>query len=433
MARVPLPRRITDSLRRVGVLRTLTGVVGLVVLLAPVILWAAGERATAVENRPFAARPALDQGWEATDQATAFFTDRVPVRNAAIDLRRTVSDRLFGEPPPPAARSGPVGAGGAASGGTRYVQDRSLQVLEGREGTLFFGEEFARACRPDAPTSETLEQVRRLALGLRAAGKRAAIVIVPDKSGVETELLPKDLPERGCAAKARQERFDGLRRLGLPEVVDVQSDLLRLRRSGVRPYLRLDTHVSSRGSATFLASVVRRLDPRVARSAPLERTGTERAQGDLTVIQGQPAEGPDEIYRFARPGVTVLPGGQLDPLGGFPLFHLAATGTRAHPVVPGRTAWFGDSFTERALPQMEPLFADLWRVPELTRGPARERPEEALGLVLDQFRQAENVVVELVERTAFGRAKGSIFYPPTVDRILAALREAPGAQATERR
>jgi hypothetical protein len=178
----------------------------------------------------------------------------------------------------------------------------------------------------------------------------------------------------------------------------------------------------------LVASVVGTLEPRALRTARLERTGISRATGDLTIIQGEPIAGRDVVQRFVRPGVVVQPEGLIDPLGGFPLRRLGAVGTRERPVVGGRTAWYGDSFTQRAVPQIAPFFADLWRVVELTRVTALQRPDEALALVVDQFRQADTIVLELVERTAFGRVSGSIFARPTVDRLLAAMREEPGVR-----
>ena len=79
--------------------RVVIGVVGLLVIFGPLLVWLLGGRAEMIDNRPFAAAPTLSQGFEISDQTTAFFTDRLPIRGDAVDVRREVSERIFGEPP----------------------------------------------------------------------------------------------------------------------------------------------------------------------------------------------------------------------------------------------------------------------------------------------------------------------------------------------
>lgn len=430
-SRPTLAARIASA----GRMRLLIGVVGALVLFGPALAWVLGARAGTIENRPFAARPTLSQGFEISDQFTAWFTDRLPIREDAVDVRRRVSQDLFGEAPPAAATGGPVGAGSGVSGGTRYTEDRAQQVLEGSDGWLYYGDDFVRACRPQQPVGDALTQLRRLSEALRAAGKRSVLVVVPDKSTVETENLPDDLPERECAATARKQRYDGMRALGLPDLLDMRGVLERLKAAVGGPvYVPLDTHVTTRGSAEYVRSVVAQLDPEAARTATLvDQRRPFVYTGDLSSIQGAPKIVREPTLLFDKPGLRRRPSEDLQPIPGYPLTRSRARGTRAAPVVPGRTVWYGDSFTQRALPNIGAFFADVWRVPELSNPAAAAEPDTAIEVLVDQLRRADNVVLESVERTAFGRVEGSILDPRTVDRLIAALREDPGKQAPGRR
>jgi hypothetical protein len=97
-------------------------------------------------------------------------------------------------------------------------------------------------------------------------------------------------------------------------------------------------------------------------------------------------------------------------------------------VVAGRTVWYGDSFTQRALPNIGAFFRDVWRVPELSQPAAIADPDRAADVLISQIRLARNVVIEQTERIALGRVDGSILRPATVDRIVAALRADPGVR-----
>lgn len=431
----PVPSTtIADRLRVAGPVRLFIGLVGVLVLFGPVVMWGLGARAGVIENRPFAAKPTLSQGFEFSDQFTAFFTDRLPIREDAVDVRRRVSQELFGEAPQAAATGGPVGAGSGVSGGTRYVEDRAQQVLPGADGWLYFGDDFVRACRPEQPVGTALTQIRRLSDALRAAGKNAAIAIVPDKSTIETQRLPEDLPERSCAADARKARYDGMAALRRPDVLDLRGALQRLQREVRGPvYVPTDTHVTTRGSAEYVRSVVAALDPEAARTARLvDQQEPFVYTGDLSVIQGQPQQVSEPTLLFDKPGVRKRPSEDVAPITGFPVTRLRATGTRRAPVVPGRTVWYGDSFTQRALPNIAAFFRDVWRVPELSNVGAAKEPEVAVDFLIDQIRQSQNVVLETVERNAFGRVGGSILNPEVVDRMVAELAKDPGVRSPGR-
>lgn len=431
MPETPPTTSLAARIRSAGLARLFIGLVGVVVLFGPAALWVFGARATAIENRPFAAKPTLSQGFQISDQFTSFFTDRLPIRGDAVDFRRKVSQDLFGEPPATGATAGPVGAGSGAGGGTQYVQDRAQQVLDGKDGWLYYGDDFVHACRPEQPLGTALTQLRRLSEALRAAGKRSVLVVVPDKSTIETSFLPDDLPERSCADAARKARYSGMRDLRLPDLLDMKSVLERLRTEVRAPvYVPLDTHVTTRGSAEYVRSVVERLDPEAARTAKLVDTNSPFVYtGDLSSIQGDPKQVSEPTLRYEKRGLKRRPSEDAEPLPGYFVTRQRATGSRAAPVVPGRTVWYGDSFTQRALPNIGAFFRDVWRIPEFSNPAVVAGQDQAVDVLLSQMRLAKNVVLETVERNALGRVQGSILSPAIVDRIVAGLKKDPGVPA----
>lgn len=421
---------IATRVRAIGLGRLFVGIVGIVVLFGPGVAWVMGSRAGMIENRPFAARPTLSQRFHMGDQATAFFTDRLPIREDAVRVRREVSERLFDEAPQAMATEGPIGAGSGAGTGTQYEQSRSLQIIEGSDGWLYYGDDFVRACRPKQTMAESIVQLRRLAEALTAAGKNTVITIVPDKSGIERENLPKDLPERSCAQKEQQRRIDALRADAPPEYLDMVAVFQRLRAKLGKPiYVPIDSHTTTRGAAEFVHAVVDRLDPKVAASAKLvKRAEPMIYPGDLSVMAGTPEQVSEPTLAYQRAGIRRRPPVRTEPLPRYGLTRQRATGSADYPVIPGKTLWYGDSFTQRSLTNIGAFFQDITRIPEFSRQAAQDDLPAAVRVFVDQVRQAKTVVIEQTEREVLGRMVGSILNPPVVDQIVAALQQDPGVR-----
>lgn len=420
---------IASRVRSAGAVRLVVALAGSVVLFGPVLLWGLGARAEPIENRPFATRPTLSQGFEMSDQFSAWFTDRLPIRKQAVDVRRTASEDLFGEPPQVTASGGPVGAGGKTGGGTDYLQRANL-VFEGRDGWLFYGDDFVRACRPEQDLDASMRQMRRLVAALRSAGKRVAVAIPPDKSAVETEFLPDDFPEQVCSSDAHRDRYAALAELRGSGAVDTLGALQRLKQRSKAPvYSPLDTHPTTRGTAEWVRETVATLDRRAAVTATLVRgPKPETHVGDISAIQGRPREMTEPTLVWQKPGAPAPTAVPVTPVPGIAMTHLGARGTRNAPVVGGRTLWVGDSFTEKGLGAAAAFFRDLWFLPDLAHPQSRADRAKALDVLVAQLRLADSVVLETVERNAFGRLDVSLFNAEVVDRVvggLAAPRTAP--------
>ncbi|MCY7364151.1 MAG: hypothetical protein LH469_02360 [Frankiaceae bacterium] len=398
----PAPR-VRRRPRRLAVL-----VVGLVFLFTPAAASLSGVRATELENRPLAAFPSPSTGWAFFPAVTTWATDHLPLRGLAVSANARVSQDVFGEAP--RVTTAPPGAGGpvAPVPGGRPPGERSYPtVLEGRDGWLFFGDDFAAACAPQAPLEQTLDGLERLGELLTAAGKTYVVTIAPDKSTANPDRLPEAYVGDDCAPAAKDAFWERVQQRALPGYVDLKDPLEQARRAdGEDLYRPSDTHWGPGGAKVFARQVADALDPALWRSSTPTRTAPVRQDGDLAGLLGTPRQ--DEVpgWEVVRPGVVVR---RADETG------LASTTTGA-PLWTAPTLVVGDSFTKAALPQLAPLFADARLVQASL---AADDADELVAALL----AADAVVLELVERSV---AAGGLAITDSafLDRLARALRPA---------
>ena len=343
----------------------------------PILLRGVGVTATAFENRRFADPPRVSQGWDAFQQTSRFLTDRLPLREQAVRANTELWQTFFGTAP----RYGATGGGGAlpfagkaegtaGDGGGARARGQARQVLPGRDGWLFVKGELERSCTPMMPFGAALARWRRLISIVRASGRRAMLMVPPDKGSIYGEYLPAgDLTDCARPAKrgfwqllASEPRASGVVQLERPLAA-------KKRRGGQVLYSKKDSHWTSAGSLEMVRAVLERLGKGV-RLKRREVVGLPKEEyvADLSVLRG-------ESTKDTRPAQTVR----------------RATGARR---VHGRTLFVRDSFGDGALPFLSLYFADLrkttWLVPpaQLTRAIAR----------------ADTVIFESVEREFAARA-----------------------------
>jgi len=359
----------------------------------PVALRLVGKEAGAFENRRLAEAPSLSDGWNVFDKTTRFLTDRMPLRREAVRANTRISRDLF-DTNPRYGQAGddrglPFAGGGQAP--QRAAPGRGAeasQVVRGRGGWLFLGEERRRSCTPDYPRELAFERWRELVSRVRASGRRSVLVVPPDKYTIYPENLPTDAATARCA-KLGQDAFWRLldqapRSAGL---VGLREPLLRLKRSQrERVYLKTDTHWTNRGGLELVRGALGELSPRV-RVAPSDvvSQGRPTGPGDLNGLLGDSTTERREVLAIKR--------------------------RRGAPRVPGRTLFVLDSFGNAMLHLLPPYFEQF----ETAFWTATPRAELAA-----KIKRADNVIFESVEREFGFRAsdKG----PVTED----LLRRLPG-------
>ena len=305
----PLPL-LPVLMKRSTAFTTAFAIIALAFFALPVALRAVGVTATSFENRKFAEAPKPSQGWDVFQQTTRFLTDRMPLREQAVrannELWRTFFDTnprygaatadgalpFAGQPPPATARRDKV---------------PKPEVIEGRDGWLFLKGELERACTPLVPVPQALARWRQLVAMVRAAGKRAVLVIPPDKGSIYPREAARRAGSRTARRRAKRRFWDDLARTPAAwGVRGLERPLARRkRRGGTALYSKKDSHWNTLGSLTLVRAVLELLDEGV-RLKPGEIVNQGRAAfvGDLTVLLGERAKETRPRYAVRRARVA---------------------------------------------------------------------------------------------------------------------------------
>ena len=402
------------------------GALGLALLFGPRLAYVAGARSNPVisENRALAKRPSW-RGFATLQDITNYTADHFPLRDNAIRANGKLGN---------VASSGGKGPGTAGVGGTvKPSPDQVIaaQTLKGKDGFLFFAEDFSRACAPETPLPEVLAGLKRLNSIITKSGRRLVVSIVPDKSAFETNLLPDRYPQQDCSLKAQAERRKKLAALRLPGLVDMTPVLKADEKQTGKPaYQALDTHWTDRSGALFVQAIAHKLDPALSENTELRYSHVGKSQKDLAIFAGDTSLHDDPVYELIRSGVTetVVPTTYV-PAGAYETRRITATTTGPARLFTPKTFWIGDSFSDHAVHQYSKYFADLTEVPDLTKAKSVGHTSDGRDLyalmlpqVLDGIKNSEVVVLQAVERFFFGAKEGSLTSADFLNRLEAALR-----------
>ena len=425
---VPAPRWLRGPWRYVMAL------IGLALFFTPGVARLVGVYPTAVENRPLVAFPSLSQGFHVFPDLTQWSIDHLPLRNLAIKADARISQSLFSEPPSYTANGAPVGLGqsGALQGGragNATVSGLANQIIPGRNGWLFLGDEFTAACDPELSIAQVTSGLRRLNQIITASGRKLVILIPPDKDTVDGRFLPSAFVDKTCALSRKARLWSALGSLGVPSFINLLPRLKDEEKSTGKPaYLPIDSHWTERSAAkVFVPSILNPLSPSLYRSARVTPTGPQPYTGDLSVLEGTPKTATETGWNVTRPGVTPGRSTVTNPIPNFPISHYTNVSRPGVPLVRGPALIYGDSFTERSLGIIAPFFADLTRIPEISRA-AVDGPEAraaAISMLTQQIKAANVVIVEQTERIIASSSSGSILAPDVLDAIQKALASAP--------
>ena len=347
------------------------------VIGAPLVALAAGIRPVPGENRTVAAAPDLSAGRVLDtgmyEEAAAWFEDRLPGRDHAVEADAWIDYRLFGDSPNP-------------------------EVSLGDDGWLY----LTRAVRAECTTPERAAEVAaELDLITRvgaAAGVDVVLVVAPNKAAIHPEHLGGLADDERCAAANRALLRDAL--AGSPAFVDTWTALEEVRESaGERLYHRTDTHWNRLGASFGAAALIEHLEPGLWDPEAVVRTGTQQRLGDLTRLMGLSSREEVAAYRVRR---GVDPVVDRVPLGDG---HEAVVSTMAGAaVVPGRAVVVHDSMGEVIVPLLRPYLEEAATV--------RTRAGSSFGTGGAWFAElagdADLLVLQTVERELVARFDGTL-------------------------
>ena len=157
-------------------------IAALVFFFGPSFAVLCGFRAQAIENRALTRFPSIHDGWKALPELGTWATDHLAGRKFAVKANDEVATRIFSEPP-----------------AVKQTTDKNgfTQVVEGKNGWLFLGDDFRVKCVQSRPAWDTIARITKLSNAVAASGRKLVFAIAPDKSDIYPQYLPNDYVGRG--------------------------------------------------------------------------------------------------------------------------------------------------------------------------------------------------------------------------------------------
>lgn len=356
----PAPGQPLVPVRPINVLGI---VAALLFFFGPGAAFVAGDRAEPIENRPLAEAPGLSSGWKFIPEAQLWANDHLPLRSQAVRIGTAISQGLFGEPPAYGGGSGGIDGGQGTGQGGQPESGKYPPVIEGADGTMFFGADIGNTCEPAMSLSVIEKQLSRIATAVQNSGRTFVLAVAPDKSTFESDKLPETFAGKTCMTERKDAFWKMLANQSAYPIVDPRQTLAKLEDSINEPiYKKYDTHWGLYGAYQFANDVAKALDPAVAAATTSRVVGEQQLDGDLSVLLGAPKKDTYADVRIERAGVSLTMDGKAIQPSEVPSLTASAQTTTAStngaPVIAGKTLVLGDSFLEASRFMFPSYFAE---------------------------------------------------------------------------
>lgn len=391
-------------------------VAAVVFFLAPLLALALGVRPAHFENRALAGPPSPSEGWGFFTELPAWAADQLPFRDRAVGATDWISRDLFGETalfdsmrPTSAPLVGPVAP--PPSVADLRPPSNYPQVIEGKDGWLYFGYDVEGKCAPVRSADEVIGGLRRLRAAVEASGRQFVLVVPPDKSTAVPAHLPDSFPGQECArAQSRQFWQRVTTEAG---ALDLRKPLAALGGTGVPIYNTLDTHWTDAGSLTMVRSLAEQIQPGVSNRWRAEPQQLRETAADLPRLLGH--TGADRVRMY-----SLAPDGEVDRARPYITDMRAPTRIASRPgkgMVNAPVTLVGDSFTLPASRYLAATFSDLTVI-------AYGTTSTDVDVVADTMARGDVVVLEVVERNLAGGLP-TLFDDAAVEHIGKVLKARP--------
>ena len=390
----------TEAPRRLGI-RAVFAALALVFFLGPGLIILAGGAGGPLAREQSAQVPSLSQGWHFFYVTTRYLTQRLPLRQRAVDANTWISNNVFGAPP----RYGntaqnardkalPFGGVNAANANGGYAQTGGARAshpiaVVGRDGWIFLQGEIDNVCHSPVGFHTATARWARFLRIVRASGRHVVLLVAPEKSTIYPEQVAPNTISWKCAHRRKPLLWDEIEAMRNPDVIPLRQRLVELKdRSRGEPiYEPLGSHWNDVGALELVRAAVRRVGGGIAVKPDEVRSGTRDYKSDISP--------------FAGKGEQVKPGP-------------ARTIVRAPgaPVIGGATLFLHDSYGDAAGPMLIPYFGDLHGATFLALN-----QHAIVGLL----GRADTVIVETVERDFLKRSSVGIKESILTPSFLAAL------------
>lgn len=409
-------------------------IAALLFYFGPAIGFVAGDRATQLENRKLTDFPAIGSGWSFIPQFQLWANDYLPLRGEAIALGTKFSEKVFNEPPNYGQSTdkgvGVGGAGGGAAQTSAPPADKTEtttdvkypQVIQGKDGWLFFGADVANNCPPSLSVANVVSNLQRISDAITKSGRKLVLAFAPDKTTIMQQYLPDEFAGKKCMQDAKSAFWQAVSTLKGVSIVDPRAALEDLTKTWDEPaYRKTDTHWVPRGAVAFAELLAAQLDPALAQKTTFAVTGSATTKGDLSGLLGIDREDTVKRIELKRAGVTMTADGvQLGPndVPHLDYQYRTVTSTSVDATLyPGKTYLYGDSFFEASRNMVAPYFSSLSYI----HSQAFEPPDNIVSLA-NSMVDSDTVIIEVVERSLVSGAAAIL-----KDKVVAAVETAMAA------
>ena len=285
-----------------------------------------------------------------------------------------------------AGRSGPF----VGFDGNTY--DPAPVTTPGRNGTLFYGEEFDTACGDGVAFDRGMKNLATLARIIEKSGRKVYFTVAPNKSAVnKPDLEGVEFPHGSCDRQGLRHQDKALDTFRDRNYLPLRKNLAELAADGRRQlYWHIDTHWTTVGNTRWAEALAARLDPAISQRQTY-RGGRRTIVPDIATLIGQPDLEETARARLTTTNVRVrtAPGSDgYDPIIPVAVDHSWITKPKQR-ALPGRTLVIGDSFSYVALESIRPLFR---------RGRFLWIGQLSLDTIVDAIPKYDTVVIEVVQR-----------------------------------
>jgi alginate O-acetyltransferase complex protein AlgJ len=380
--------------------KQLTALISALVFFAtPTLLWVVGARPAEIENHRLAGFPSMAQGWAFFTSLPTWATDQLTFRAAAIGAADAISQAIFGESAPrdegPSSGAGPLPGsppGGGEPGEQSSPADQAgyRQVIEGKNGWLYFGTDAEAKCAPTHPLEDSLARIAQLKTIVESSGRKFVWIVPPDKSTMVPQFLPSSYPGKDCHQAAEAPTWAQLDAAGAMDVrTQVQQSATQLGRPIYPPN---DTHWTDEGGMIMTRAVADAVQPGVTRTWQSTAVGSYTVPADLPPLLGRRGDKTNLLYDLRPDGVT-------DRAGKISVIDTPVTQslTPLTGTVDKKTLVYGDSFTMASSRYLVGAFSNLTMLAYSTNKTSQSQ-------AIDAFVNSEVVVLETVERNVSGGA-----------------------------
>ena len=387
---------------------------GLIFFFIPALLLVVGVRTEPFENRPLREFPGFGDGWSFLTGLSGWATDHLPLRKAGVNAADDISTGVFGDPPGAAAGAQDSTAGSPSGGRVPKGPQAYPQVIAGKDGWLYLGEDMHTRCEPVMDLDRVVTALNRLRQAVEASGRRFELVFAPDKSSLKPAQLPDHYAGHDCAPQRTAEFWGKVP--AATRAIDLRGPLADTeRRLGRSVYDPHDTHWTFEAGLTMTYALAQAITPGVTATWQAKESGFRSWPADLERLLGRTVDRNLRAYALAPDGgadrTRYLASDFKTPL------RLTQADTPRGTVTPN-VAVVADSFSQFASPFLAATCRDLTIVhtDTVAAGDAKT--------LKDLFEDRDVVVFEFVERNVIG-GSSALLLDQTIDRIASVLAQTP--------